>query len=95
MDAELLARRRRQLTAHAEERDIDWRAHVEGIPTDEDELMVLVLADLLRFDIERVFEADIKVAQLARESYRLEVQRERVETELRRQLEAEGFSPWP
>ena len=92
MDSHQLARLREQLAAHAEERGIDWQAHLEGIPIDEDEIMVLVLADLLRFDFERVFDADIKLAQLARESYRLEFQRERAEGELSRQLEAEGFS---
>jgi hypothetical protein len=91
MDAHQLARRREELAAHAEERGIDWQAHLEGIPTDEDELMVLVLADLLRFDFVRVFDADIKLPQLARDSYRLEVQRERAEGELRRQFASEVF----
>jgi hypothetical protein len=95
MDAHQLARRREELAAHAEERGFDWQAHLEGIPTDEDEIMVFVLADLLRFDFERVFDPDIKLAQLARESYRLEVQRERAKGELSRQSVAEGFSPWP
>jgi hypothetical protein len=92
MEADQLARRRDELAAHAEERGIDWQAHVEGIPTDEDDLMVFALAALLRFDIERVFDADITLAQLAREAYRLEAQRERAEAELRAQLQSQGFS---
>jgi hypothetical protein len=85
MEAEQLRNRRAELVAHAEERGIDWRAHLEEVPTDEDQLSVLLLADLLRFDFERVFDADTNLVQLARESYRLELQRERAEEESRRE----------
>jgi hypothetical protein len=79
MDAAVLANRRDELAAHAEELGIDWRARLEGLPPDDDVRRVHALASLLRFDTERVFDADTKLVQLVREANRLELQREYAE----------------
>jgi hypothetical protein len=88
MKDDLLGRRRAELAAFADQRDIDWRARLEGLPAEDDVLQVLALATLLRLDFERVFDADTNLAELSRESHRLEVEKELLDDQLRREMYA-------
>jgi hypothetical protein len=95
MDADQLANRRDALADYAGELGIDWEARLEGIPRDEAVLMVHALASLLRFDTERVFDADTSVVELARESARLELQREYAEAAMADLIEVAVHGPLP
>jgi hypothetical protein len=76
MEADALARRRAELTGHADERSIDWKGQLEGLPTDDDGLMVAALASLLGLDIQRVFDVETRLGDLERDSLRLRVEKE-------------------
>jgi hypothetical protein len=76
MEADALARRRGELTGHADERGIDWKGELEGLPADDDGLMVAALASLLGLDIQRVFAVETSLGDLERDSLRLRVEKE-------------------
>ena len=76
MKTDPLARRRDELTARAEMRNIDWRAQLEGLPRDDDGLMVAALASLLGVNIRRAFDVETRLEDLERLSLRSEVEKE-------------------
>lgn len=76
LEAEPLASRQTELTSLAEERGIDWRGQLEGLPTDDVGLMVGALGGLLGLGIQRVFDTETTLQDLERQSLRLEVEKE-------------------
>ena len=84
---EALARRRAELSARADERDIDWQLQVKGLPTDDDGLMVAALATLLGVGVREAFDPDLSVEELERHA-----EGSQAEQEMRYRL-AFGYTP--
>jgi len=68
MGENTLAGRRHQLQAMAEERGIDFRARIAGLPEDDETLVVAVLASLLDLNVRRAFDDAISMDELIRYS---------------------------
>ena len=86
-EQEALARRRAELSARADERGIDGKSQLEGLPTDDDGLMVAALATLLGVDVRQAFAPEVSVEELERNA-----ERSQAEQEMRYRL-AWGYTP--
>jgi hypothetical protein len=74
MEANPLASRRAELTELADQRGIDWKAEFEGLPTDDDGLMVAALGGLLGLGIRRVFDTETPLHDLEQQALTLEAE---------------------
>jgi hypothetical protein len=63
-----IAARRQQLQAMADERGIDWRARISGLPEEDDNFVVAVLASLLGLNVRLALDDGTTMDELTRYS---------------------------
>jgi hypothetical protein len=85
MSQATLSKRRQELQQFCEQRKLDWKERIKGLPESDDGVILAALATTLKFNLQGAFRPSKPLAELERESKASEDQAKQLD-ELRRRL---------
>jgi hypothetical protein len=85
MNQATLHKRRQELQGVCEQRKLNWKERIKGLPENDDRVIVAALATCLNFSLRGAFNPSKSLAELEREKKASEDQTKRLE-DLRRRL---------